>query len=516
MPRDNFSQTVINKLKARVANRCSNPDCRVPTSAPAENGGVNSIGIAAHICAAAPGGPRYDKSMSPRQRGSIENAIWLCANCSTDIDKDSSRYSVEVLHEWKLTAENSARLELGKKLPGPSDAIDTLTSALTGFPKNYLANAISNVHQATAKSLESLDPRFTVKTSHEAGKTSFMILAKENVPLKMKVLAPHANEHISNLIEHGEDVEFGAEAISFEGSKLLEKLLDDGPSILTISSNKIPATQKLWLVADDSSVIEPFDDINGSISLGDKSFSFQGAACNKIFRFSYRKTLKQSDDASTVSLSLDLAQWEGLDLRSLPYFSKLFSLFSKMADGWKLFSSLEIDGNVVTSSRGIKVDDLDFVLGTANFLSYVNRCRIVASKLQHDIKYTSKISFTSEEHRVLAEIVEALEERLDYGENDLTGNASCNLIVSPECKNVKALAAMTAPSLIRMVMDPGGEIVLFGTPIALPSKSYNLISVIPKIHGRIDRLKEGDTVKVEWLPQNNFKCLIRYELPQVE
>lgn len=52
LARDNFSKAIIETLKARVAHRCSNPDCRVPTSAPSSNDKVNSIGIAAHICAA--------------------------------------------------------------------------------------------------------------------------------------------------------------------------------------------------------------------------------------------------------------------------------------------------------------------------------------------------------------------------------------------------------------------------------------------------------------------------------
>ena len=56
--RDNFSKQVIEKLRPRVANRCSNPDCRVPTTGPnLDIQKVSNIGIAAHICATARGGP---------------------------------------------------------------------------------------------------------------------------------------------------------------------------------------------------------------------------------------------------------------------------------------------------------------------------------------------------------------------------------------------------------------------------------------------------------------------------
>jgi hypothetical protein len=65
-------------------------------------------GVAAHIRAAAKGGPRYDPSMSPEQRKSIANGIWLCESCAKLIDTDTGRYSVDVLERWKSIAEERA------------------------------------------------------------------------------------------------------------------------------------------------------------------------------------------------------------------------------------------------------------------------------------------------------------------------------------------------------------------------------------------------------------------------
>ena len=114
--RDNFSESVKRLLKDRVAHRCSNPSCRVPTTGPRGKDYTNSIGIAAHICAASKGGPRYDERMSVDQRKSIENAIWLCANCSIKIDKDVDKYPIELLHDWKTQAEKISEEEMGQKL----------------------------------------------------------------------------------------------------------------------------------------------------------------------------------------------------------------------------------------------------------------------------------------------------------------------------------------------------------------------------------------------------------------
>lgn len=67
-----------------------------------------NIGVAAHITAAAPGGPRYDASLPNKERKSAENGIWLCQICAKLIDNDPERYPVEVVYEWKRGAEARA------------------------------------------------------------------------------------------------------------------------------------------------------------------------------------------------------------------------------------------------------------------------------------------------------------------------------------------------------------------------------------------------------------------------
>ena len=50
-----------------------------------------SIGEAAHITAAAEGGPRYNPDLTPEERSSIENGIWLCKSCARMIDSDENQ-----------------------------------------------------------------------------------------------------------------------------------------------------------------------------------------------------------------------------------------------------------------------------------------------------------------------------------------------------------------------------------------------------------------------------------------
>ena len=107
--RDDFSREVIDTLAKRVGYCCSNPQCGKPTSGPrTEPDKTVIIGVAAHIAAAAPGGPRYNPSQLPSERSSAENGIWLCQNCAKLIDNDVQRYPVEILLEWKRHAESAA------------------------------------------------------------------------------------------------------------------------------------------------------------------------------------------------------------------------------------------------------------------------------------------------------------------------------------------------------------------------------------------------------------------------
>jgi len=67
-----------------------------------------NVGVAAHVTGAAPGGPRYEPSLTPQQRADIANAVWLCQNCAKLVDNDPIRFDADLLREWKATAEREA------------------------------------------------------------------------------------------------------------------------------------------------------------------------------------------------------------------------------------------------------------------------------------------------------------------------------------------------------------------------------------------------------------------------
>ena len=119
--RDDFSEKTKRVLAQRASYRCSY--CDIATSGPGEEspGAVVSIGVAAHIHGASPGGARYLESMTPEERSHITNGIWMCVNHSVLIDRDRAAYPPDLLtrmkaeHEQRVSREVSGgRLHTGQ------------------------------------------------------------------------------------------------------------------------------------------------------------------------------------------------------------------------------------------------------------------------------------------------------------------------------------------------------------------------------------------------------------------
>jgi hypothetical protein len=162
--RDDFSSGVKDTLAKRVGYRCSNPKCRALTSGPQKNPekAIN-VGVASHITAASAGGPRYNNTLTPEQRESSENGIWLCQKCGKLIDNDVTRYTVEILGEWKKQAEQNALhdVESGRKYTNSSKITGSKkkrdTSGISENPlKNYKEAVEIISHEATLFSNEGI------------------------------------------------------------------------------------------------------------------------------------------------------------------------------------------------------------------------------------------------------------------------------------------------------------------------------------------------------------------------
>ena len=117
MPRrDDFSPKIKHAVAARAGWHCSFEGCSKLTVGPSEEApdAINNIGEAAHICAASPGGRRYDPAMTSVERAGIGNAMWLCSNHAKLIDRDAIAYPADRLRAMKRSHEE--RCERSERL----------------------------------------------------------------------------------------------------------------------------------------------------------------------------------------------------------------------------------------------------------------------------------------------------------------------------------------------------------------------------------------------------------------
>lgn len=95
----NFGKEVRRMAYIVSRGKCNNPICGKKV---VETGKYHT-GEAAHIYAASPGGPRYDKDMTNEERRNINNCLLLCRSCHRLIDdpETSGYFDAELLKSWR-------------------------------------------------------------------------------------------------------------------------------------------------------------------------------------------------------------------------------------------------------------------------------------------------------------------------------------------------------------------------------------------------------------------------------
>ena len=501
MSRDNFSKKDIEILRTRVANRCSNPNCRVVTTGPNDNQNKATIlGDAAHICAASPGGPRYDPNMTTKERKSIKNGIWLCKVCARRIDVDHRTYSKELLHQWKELAEKKTNEEVNHPLFNQAEVNQQVVTLLTGSPTTAIHNLVHNAISAEIKALEAKDPRLKEGLCYS-------IRPKEKVILDFNFLnknSPIIKEKYNAFIRHGRDLIIDSGEISISGSELFKEIMQEA-SIVRFSKPKTDATIRLRFY-EEKKIIEPFNDISGTLAFGSESFFFEGYGFNNMLAINFQFN---KDNTAKISTKVSLESWEGIDILKLPYFYKLWELFYKVENGWMLEFDLEISGEKMLTNARVSIQKNDFFYQIYTFLQYTNFSRAICEKLKKHIKFTTQTSFSAEEHQKIAEIKEILYNGINskiFPEEP----TKSTIIVSKE--NISLLKKKFEPTSIIYRQTEGDFLSLFNQSIQLPTKSITLNSVLPTVLVKnIDGIVEGNKVELVMYPVDGYELLMEYK-----
>lgn len=107
MARKGYKEDVARRLQILSGNKCAFPGCT--TELLQSNDADTWVGQVTHICAASPGGPRYDSRQTDDERNGFDNLMIMCATHNTVIDRNVEKYTVEVLRKMKNDHESQFR-----------------------------------------------------------------------------------------------------------------------------------------------------------------------------------------------------------------------------------------------------------------------------------------------------------------------------------------------------------------------------------------------------------------------
>ncbi|RDI35252.1 ATP synthase F0 subunit B [Lentzea flaviverrucosa] len=121
-----YSPAVRAALTAFSAGKCYWPGCGEQLLR-LVNGKYRMALDIAHVCALNPDGPRYDPTMTDKERNDFPNLIYLCRLHHRVVDEDGGdAYSVELLLDWKADRETSGQRSLQAQSPVTVELFETV------------------------------------------------------------------------------------------------------------------------------------------------------------------------------------------------------------------------------------------------------------------------------------------------------------------------------------------------------------------------------------------------------
>lgn len=410
MKRQNFPKKTILLLRDRAGDICSKPDCRVHTvgSSSGEQKSV-SIGVAAHICAALPGGARYNSEMSEHERKSYDNGIWLCQSCSRLIDVDEARFPVELLKKWKLQAESYSLNRIGKRAitqqEHENDVLIAYGKGVAAQPNSsgFGTGSICNMLKGYEQGFSELDERFALSVEHaSSSKSVYRIDPKPGHYSSINLLVKDTSktrEQFRRLQELGESVTLNGDSFKFEGSKLFETLMNkhDRQGYLTIG----PMKQKIetYLILR-SELLGDFElaCFDSCMAGGSKGVSIKGKGLGGLFTLDATVT---NEFGARVNVRYSVKAWLGQQLNKLSYFPKLLKArdFLNKDSGARLVIEFYCEGNPLHLDS-LKHQHKTFIQGFTEVITIVNYCRKIAEQVPTPLIFKEYVANNEDYERI--------------------------------------------------------------------------------------------------------------------
>lgn len=393
--RDDFTPTTIRALKDTAGNICSNPDCLVFTAGSKElHDGPMSIGIAAHITAAAPGGPRYDGNLTKEERRAISNGIWLCQNHARQIDVDPVPFPVELLKKWKAKAEQRSNAMVGQRSITEAELKDEIRKesglSLERFIRrdlNPVQTPVTDIMRGYEQGLSSLDPRFNVKVT-ASGEATFHEITAASADAKFNLVFSNTHEiegfveSANAFFEEGREFTIHSPNFSFQGSQLFESIhekLDSGK--ITLGGNKRTIKTNIYAVDNEEHEFL-IDSFESNSTHGQKRLVAEGKGLGGFFRVNLR--LEFDTALNKLDLTCGLSDWKGKDILKLPYFARLVKSTTYLDSGYFIVE-YEIDNEIIRYSAKDNKSIKDFANHYTWLISVMVKARSIAEKIDKPI-----------------------------------------------------------------------------------------------------------------------------------
>lgn len=476
--RDDFSETTKYELCVRAANLCSR--CRVFTIGSTDAGDrKNSIGVAAHICAAAsgPGAKRWDATQTRAERKHFDNGIWMCYSCSKLIDNEEVFHTVAHLKQMKSVHQSYVSSLVGVIPMAPFEAenkiragiLEATISLITkaGSPANFDVSAVVEGYE---QSVNSIDPNFKVVVTATSGSVVHELIPITDPAPEIQIVFnddeanASADQAWQNMTEMGEPVHIPTKNFKFVGSKIFEHLNEiivGGTLTLTPSKRRLETC--IYFVSDEAEF--ELAETESLMGKGSKQFAIEGSALNGFFTYRYFIHDRYKVDAT---YTFDVAGWLGQSLSDLRHYHRIKRAYDFVVKYPKsrILVEIVLNGEPMRLWDGTYGDYTEIFARLKKIVEVAECSRIIASKIPKQLRLKT-LDLTLQDERYIELYAQLFKgdviRRLDYGESIFSAR-----IDDKESKAIKALCSIERNEVI-IAKSP--VIDFFGNVIQLPRMS---------------------------------------------
>lgn len=483
--RDDFSPATIRKIKEMAGDVCSMPTCRVITGGAKKlRDNSFSIGVAAHICAASPGGPRYDSNMSKEERRSYGNGLWLCQTHSRLIDVDPARFPTSMLKAWKEEAEAWSMSNVGKKLISQFEHDKAIRVAVGRSIAEFVGGGdsikapIQDIVLGYEEGLNELDSRFLVKVARRSdGVLEHQIFSRPGeqgrfkLEFKKESIKSDIAGSIRRMIESGERVSFDRGDFEFSGSRLLEEISAGKSGRLHIGGEGKEVEFVVYLMLRDGDE-EEFANFKSTMVSGTKYGKVTGQAFSGLLSVNFNFSLL--GELPSLNITFNSSAWVGQDVSRLGYFSNIKRIAKYLRGSDVVGFAFEVvrDRQAYRIGKGNLEGVTPFVEAMIWHVDVLLAVRKISNFIFQPI-IVKNFNMSTEDEESLMRYASLLEG--DIVESVRSGHEFCQGAFSSDgLKNFDEVQHKDGEFEVRFVEDEGGFFNVLGNEIKPPPVDVNI------------------------------------------